>query len=204
MSLWHICDVISHSRLSRLAKLLQFIPQSKLLSMIFLADEHLCLISIMSVCFGTNNVSLFLSLRFLVFREDSWLWRRAEGRGWCLSKNPGCSQTRSVVFFWLSPALICLLFACLFLCVYVGMSLPVCSACLNALQDWFPSLVFDDLSVRTHRSQIRSTRGRVALNSDADAKAEVSRGRFYCSEEAKRGRVKRSQLLPLLDKNWKL
>ncbi len=67
MSLWHICDVISHSRLSRLAKLLQFIPQSKLLSMIFLADEHLCLISIMSVCFGTNNVSLFLSPSFPCF-----------------------------------------------------------------------------------------------------------------------------------------
>lgn len=56
----HIFDGISHSRLSRLAKLLQFIPQSKLLSMIFLADEHLCRISIMSVCFRTNNVSLFL------------------------------------------------------------------------------------------------------------------------------------------------
>ncbi len=75
------------------------------------------------------------------------------------------------------------------------MSVPLCLcwnvfACLLCLSERFTGLIsiagVDDLSVRTHRSQIRSTRGRVALNSDADAKAEVSREEgYYCSEEAK-------------------
>lgn len=41
-----------------------------------------CLISVMSVCFVTNNVSLFRPFflpRFLVFREDSWLWKTSWG-----------------------------------------------------------------------------------------------------------------------------
>ncbi len=106
MSLWHICDVISHSRLSRLAKLLQFIPQSKLLSMIFLADEHLCLISIMSVCFGTNNVlSLSLSSASLFSVKTHGCGRRAEGRGdaWAKTQDvrrPGLWSFSGSLLHW--------------------------------------------------------------------------------------------------------
>lgn len=173
--MWHIFDGISHSRLSRLAKLLQFIPQSKLLSMIFLADEHLCRISIMSVCFGTNNVSLFLvlSLSFasLFSVKTHGCGRRAEGRGdaWAETQDvrrPGLWSFSGSLLDWS----VC----CLRVCLSVFMSeclclfaLPVWTLYRTDFHRWCMMICRSEL-----RSQIRSTWGRVALNSDA--KAELS------------------------------
>lgn len=164
----HIFDVISHSMLFRLDQ------TTTVYTTIKAFIDEICgrltlIFSIMSVWFVTNNVFLFLvlsfSFAFLFSVKTHGCGRRAEGRGdaWAKTQDvrrPGLS----------SPSgLFCPLFACLFFCVYVGMSLLVCSACLNALRDWFPSLMSWFVG---QNSQIWSTWGTVALNSDDDAKTD--------------------------------